>query len=81
MKDCIRYARVKRVQVCYCIDSNLDQHYFVSFGSLRSYDDWRYHSSNFNKLILSTKICYDYSHIFQEDLPVTTERVDVPTLF
>lgn len=81
MKDCIRYARVERVKVCYCIEPNLDQRFFVSFGSLRAYDEWRYHFSNFNKLILSTTICYDYSSILQKDLSIPPERVYVPTLF
>lgn len=81
MKDCIRYARVERVKVCYCVEPNVKECFYASFGSLSAYDAWRYHSSNINKLILSTTIFYDYSHLFEEDLPCETERVSVPSLF
>lgn len=63
-KDCLSYAKIKKVICKYFISGRPNEVYQMPFGSLGAYDDWRYNFSNQNKVVLSTHLLYEYDEDF-----------------
>lgn len=67
-RDCLTYARPRRVVCKYFVSGAPAQVFSVPFGSLSSFDSWRYEKQNQNKVVVSLHIMYEYdSEFLSED--------------